>query len=81
MASTKMCIVLVGTSLSTATGVTKEITMAMGLDVPVFGVYVDGADISSTLPLGLRGNRTVAWGWPTIAPAVEHMMGDGKNAK
>jgi hypothetical protein len=52
MASTNMCIVLVRRSMSTATGVTKEITMVMDLDVPVFGVYVNGARISSTLRWG-----------------------------
>jgi hypothetical protein len=81
MASTNMCIVLAGKSMSTATGVAKEIVMAKELDVPVFGVYVDGAGTSSTLPPGLQRNRTVAWSWPTIAAAVEQMMGEGKNAE
>lgn len=81
MASTNMCIVLAGKSMSTATGVAKEIVMAEELDVPVFGVYVDGAGTSSTLPPGLQRNRTVAWSWPTIAAAVEQMMGEGKNAE
>lgn len=81
MASTNMCIVLVGRSISTATGVAKEIVMAKELDVPVFGVYVDGAGTSSTLPPGLQRNRTVVWSWPTIAAAVEQMMSEGKNAK
>lgn len=81
MASTNMCIVLAGKSMSTATGVAKEIVMAKELDVPVFGVYVDGAGTSSTLPPGLQRNRTVAWSWPTIAAAVEQMMGEGKNVE
>ncbi|MDO0934528.1 TIR domain-containing protein [Streptomyces sp. DG2A-72] len=80
MASTNMCIVLVGRSMATATGVDKEIAMAKELDVPVFGVYVDGAGTSSTLPAGLQRNRTVAWKWDTIANAVTQMMGEGKNA-
>ena len=80
MASTNMCIVLVGRSMASATGVAKEIAMAKGLNVPVFGVYVDGAGTGSTLPAGLARNRTVAWTWPTVAAAVEQMMGEGKNA-
>lgn len=80
MASTNMCIVLVGRSMASATGVAKEISMAKELNVPVFGVYVDGAGESSTLPAGLARNRTVAWTWPTVAAAVEQMMGEGKNA-
>ncbi len=79
MASTNMCIVLVGRSMATATGVTKEITMAKELSVPVFGVYVDGAGTSSTIPAGLQRNRTVAWEWKLIAAAVKQMMGEGKN--
>ena len=80
MASTNMCIVLVGRSMATATGVTKEIAMAKALNVPVFGVYVDGAGPSSTLPTGLQRNRTMAWDWKLIAAAVKQMMGEGKNA-
>ena len=81
MASTNMCIVLVGKSMSTATGVDKEIAMAKELYVPVFGVYVDGAGSSSTLPAGLQRNRTMTWDWALIAKAVDQMMGEGKNKK
>jgi hypothetical protein len=81
MVSTNMCIVLVGRSMSTATGVAKEIMMTKELNVPVFGVYVDDAGVGSTLPPGLQRNRTVVWSWPTIAAAVKQMMGEGKNAK
>lgn len=80
MASTNMCIVLVGKSMATATGVAKEIAMAKDLNVPVFGVYVDGAGSGSTLPAGLQRNRTVAWKWDLVAATVEQMMGEGKNA-
>ncbi len=80
MASTNMCIVLVGRSMATATGVVKEIAMAKGLNVPVFGVYVDGAGALSTLPAGLQRNRTVAWKWDLVAAAVDQMTGEGKNA-
>jgi hypothetical protein len=78
--ATNMLIVLVGHSTSTATGVVKEIGFAKAADVPVFGVYVDGADKLTPLPSGLQRNRTVAWTWPTVAAVVDQMMGEGKNA-
>ncbi len=74
-----LMIVLVGKSMGSATGVAKEITFAKGQDVPFFGVYVDGAGTSSTLPTGLARNRTIAWDWDKIADAVDQMMGEGKN--
>ena len=77
---TNMLIVLVGKSMGTATGVAKEIAMAKAHNVPVFGVYVDGAGTSNTLPTGLQRNRTMAWNWPDVAAAVRQMMGEGKNA-
>ena len=80
MASTTMCIVLVGRSRATATRVTKEIAMAKALNVAVFGVYLDGAGPSSTLPTGLQRNRTIAWDWKLISAAVKQMMGEGRNA-
>lgn len=80
MAHTNMCIVLVGRFMATATGVAKEIAMAKELDVPVFGVYVDGAGTTSALPVGLQRNRTVVWKWNLVAAAVQQMMGEGKNA-
>ena len=78
---TNMCIILVGNSMSTATGVAKEIAMAKACNVPVFGVYVDGANASSTLPTGLARNRVITWTWDGIAEAVNQMMTEGKNAK
>jgi hypothetical protein len=80
MSSTNMCIVLVGRFMATSTGVAKEIAMAKELNVPVFGVYVDGAGTISTLPAGLQRNRTMAWKWDLIAASVKQMMGEGKNA-
>ncbi len=74
-----MLIVLVGKTMASASGVAKEITMAKSQDVPVFGVYVDGADSSSNLPDGLQRNRTIAWDWDKIAGAVAQMMKEGKN--
>lgn len=72
-------IVLVGKSMSTATGVAKEIAFAISQDVPVFGVYVDGANNLTTLPLGLQRNRTINWKWGDIASAIEQCMGEDKN--
>jgi len=80
MAATNMCIVLVGRHIKTAGGVAKEIAMAKKANVPVFGVYVDGAGTSSNLPAGLQRNRTMPWNWKLIAAAVDQMMKEGKNA-
>lgn len=74
-----MLIVLSGQTMASATGVSKEITMAKDRDVPVFGVYVDGANSSSNLPKGLARNRTISWKWDNIASAIDQMMGEGKN--
>jgi hypothetical protein len=77
---THICIVLVGRYMASAGGVAKEITMAKDQNVPVFGVYVDGANSSSTLPTGLSRGRTVSWHWDTIADMVDQAMTEGKNA-
>ncbi|MPW30837.1 hypothetical protein F9L16_17770 [Agarivorans sp. B2Z047] len=74
-----MLIVLSGKTMASATGVSKEITMAKDQSVPIFGVYVDGANTTSNLPSGLARNRTIAWNWDDIAAAVDQMMGEGKN--
>jgi hypothetical protein len=76
-----MLIVLVGKTMASATGVAKEIKMAKDQNVPVFGVYVDGANTSSSLPDGLQRNRTISWDWEKIASAVDQMMKEGKNNK
>lgn len=72
-------IVLVGKSMGSATGVAKEIGFAIAQNVPFFGVYVDGAGASSTLPAGLTRGRTISWDWDKIANAVGQMMKEGKN--
>lgn len=74
-----MLIVLIGKTMTSATGVSKEITMAKDQDVPVFGVYVNGANTTSNLPSGLQRNRTIAWDWGKIAAAIDQMMTEGKN--
>lgn len=76
-----MLIVLVGKTMASATGVAKEIAMAKEQDVPVFGIYVDGANSSSNLPTGLQRNRTIAWEWDKIASAITQVMTEGKNSK
>jgi hypothetical protein len=75
-----MVIVLVGRYMATAGGVAKEIQFAKDGNVPVFGVYVDGAGVSSTLPAGLARNRVIPWTWAGIAKAIDQMMTEGKNA-
>jgi len=74
-----MLVVLVGRSMGTASGVDKEIAFARTNNVPVFGVYVDGANMSSTLPAGLQRNRVISWEWDAIASAVKQMMTEGRN--
>ncbi len=74
-----MVIVLVGKYMASATGVVKEIKMANGQDIPVFGVYVGGANTNSNLPTGLSRNRTIKWDWDAIASAIDQVMGEGKN--
>lgn len=74
-----MMIVLVGKSMWSASGVAKEIGFANDQDVPFFGVYVDGAGTTSTLPTGLARTRAVAWDWAKIGSKIDQMMGEGKN--
>ncbi len=74
-----MVVVLVGKSMGSAGGVVKEIAFADKNNVPVFGVYVDGADTNSTLPTGLGRNRVISWDWAKIASAIDQLMGEGKN--
>ena len=75
-----MLIVLVGRSMSSAYGVAAEIAMAKDKNVPIFGVYVDGAGATSDLPSGLARNRVIGWNWVAIGKAIDQMMGEGKNA-
>lgn len=76
-----LMIVLVGRSMGSASGVAKEIQFAKAGNVPFFGIYVDGADSSSTLPAGLARNRVVKWTWDNVAAGINQMMGEGKNAE
>ncbi|MDR7371759.1 TIR domain-containing protein [Flavobacterium aquidurense] len=74
-----MLIILVGRNMASATGVVKEISFAKEHNVPVFGIYVDKADSTSTLPTGLQRNRTITWNWDGIANAIDQCMTEGKN--
>lgn len=76
-----MLIVLVGKTMASATGVAKEIAMAKEQNVPVFGIYVDGANSSSNLPTGLQRNKTIPWEWEKIASEITQVMTEGKNSK
>lgn len=75
-----MLVVLVGKYMASANGTAKEIEMAKDNDVPIFGVYVSGANSLSNLPEGLPRSRTVDWDWDKIAAQVSKMMKEGKNS-
>lgn len=81
ISKSNMLIVLVGKTMASATGVEKEIRMAKEQSIPVFGIYVEGANTSSNLPDGLARNRTITWDWKNIASAIDQMMGEGKNKR
>lgn len=74
-----MVIVLVGKNMASSTGVKKEIAMAKKNNIPIFGVYVDGASLNSNLPEGLARSRVVKWEWDKIADKIDEMMEQGKN--
>lgn len=74
-----LLIVLVGKETYTASGVEKEITFAIKNHIPVFGVYVGGANYSTLLPDNLYRSRTVIWDWDKIADKVDQCMKEGKN--
>lgn len=74
-----MVIVLVGKYMASASGVAKEIKWAKEQDVPIFGVYVNGANSSSNLPEGLSRGRVIPWGWDKIASMIDQVMTEGKN--
>ena len=73
-----MVIVLSGKTMASATGVAKEIAMAKNRHVPVFSVYVGGAEKTSNLPKGLQRNRTIKWNWDDIASAIDQLKTEGK---
>lgn len=79
MKKTNMCIVLVGKSMKSAIGVNKEIAMAKKNNVPIFGVYVDGANSTSILPEGLSRSKTIPWTWEGVANKIDWAKNEGKN--
>ncbi|MGG8497142.1 TIR domain-containing protein [Tenacibaculum sp. TC6] len=74
-----MLIVLVGKYTHNATGVKKEITFSHNNNVPVFGIYIDGATKTTELPSGLQRNRTINWEWHQISEKIDLCMNEGKN--
>lgn len=72
-------VVLVGKHMASASGVKQEIKMAKALNVPVFGVYVDGANYLSNLPEGLARSRTINWNWQKISDQIILALTKGKN--
>ena len=74
-----MLIALVGKQTYSAAGVVKEISFANANNVPVFGVYIDGANIFTPIPDGLYRIRTITWDWAKIADWVSLCMKEKKN--
>ena len=79
IAACNILVVLAGKKTASATGVVKEIAIAAKANVPVLGVYVDGARASTLLPIGLERSQTIAWDWDNIASKVNQLMAEGKN--
>jgi hypothetical protein len=72
--------VLVSPTAHKATGVAKEIEMAVEQHVPLIGVYVGGADESTPLPKGMPRERAFRWRWTDLATAIDRALKEGKNA-
>jgi CTP synthase (UTP-ammonia lyase) len=69
-----MVIVLVGRKTYAASGVVAEISFAYRNDIPVFGIYVGGADATTKIPEGLQYSRTTYWDWEEIASWVDRCI-------
>lgn len=76
-----MVIVLVGKYTYTASGVIKEIGMALKNNIPTFGVYIGGANLSSNLPFGLSRKRVINWSWPAVASAITQVSRERTHAQ
>lgn len=74
-----MLIVLVSKSATQQKWVPKEVNAAISQNVPVFGVYVGGADSTTVLPLGLDRGRVVNLSGSDIADQITKVMKEGKN--
>lgn len=66
----ELMIVLVGRQTAHASGVVKELRFAAQHRIPVFGVYVDGANEYTPLPVGLPRNMVISWRWDSVAHAI-----------
>ncbi|MGE4131427.1 MAG: TIR domain-containing protein [Bdellovibrionales bacterium] len=71
----ELMIVLVGKKTAIASGVKKELQFAAAHRIPVFGVYVDGADYTTSLPAGLPRTHVIEWNWDRIAQAIKALIG------
>ena len=65
--------------MASANGVTKEISMAKSQNIPVFGIYIGGANTASILPRGLPRSKTIAWDWKRVASMIDLAMTEGTN--
>lgn len=73
IARCELMVVLIGKNTSWAQGVLKELRFAASHGVPVFGVYVDGANHLTPLPVGIGRNQIVSWNWEQIAAAINYL--------
>lgn len=74
-----MLIILVSPTTAAAKNVAREISSARSQNIPIFGVYIAGANNTTDLPKWLERNRVVNLDWTSIAAKVEQMMKEGKN--
>ena len=80
-------LVLVSTHSVNATGVKKEIKMAVEQDVPVVGIYLPDSNgnywssQNTTLPEGLYHSNCRTWKWDNIKSLLDSAMERGKNKK
>ncbi len=74
-----MLIVLVSKTTTQQKWVQKEVNAAVSQAVPVFGVYVGGADSTTALPLNLPRERVVNLNATDIASYIKKAMTEGKN--
>jgi len=72
-------IVLVSKTTTQQKWVQKEVNAAVSQAVPVFGVYVGGADSSTALPMNLPRERVVNLNANDIVNQINKAMKEGKN--
>ena len=54
--------------------VLREIHIAQKANIPIFGVYIQGAKPNCGLPTGLLPERTIKWDWHLIGTAVSFII-------